>query len=75
MHADKYGSSLLREIEGPSVDGVPRQVPIITVDQACSDRNLKGPYLIKVDVQGAELQVLAGASRTLQQTEAVILEV
>jgi hypothetical protein len=31
--------------------------------------------LIKVDVQGAELQVLAGASRTLRQTEAVIMEV
>jgi FkbM family methyltransferase len=70
VHVDKWGSSLLKEIEGPSVDGGQRQVPIITVDQVCSDRNLKGPYF-----QGAELQVLAGASRTLRQTEAVILEV
>ena len=30
---------------------------------------------MKVDVQGAEVQVLNGASRTLQTTEAVILEV
>jgi FkbM family methyltransferase len=75
VHTEKTGSSLLKEMEGPLADGVPRQVPIITVDQVCADRNLKGPYLIKVDVQGAELQVLAGASRTLQQTEAVILEV
>jgi Methyltransferase FkbM domain len=36
---------------------------------------LAGPYIIKVDVQGAELQVLAGAQRTLNETEAVILEV
>jgi FkbM family methyltransferase len=31
------------------------------------------PYLMKVDVQGSELQVLVGATHTLQQTEAVIL--
>jgi FkbM family methyltransferase len=75
VHPDKYGSSLLKEIEGPRVDGIPREVPVVTIDQVCSKKNLKGPYLIKVDVQGAELQVLAGASRTLQETEAVLLEV
>jgi hypothetical protein len=47
---------------------------VITVDQLCAERNLAGPYLLKVDVQGAELQVLAGARRTLEQTEAVLLE-
>lgn len=31
--------------------------------------------MIKLDVQGAELQVLSGAKRTLQETEAVLLEV
>jgi hypothetical protein len=41
----------------------------------CAQKALAGPYLIKVDVQGAELQVLAGAQRTLQEAEAVILEV
>ena len=35
----------------------------------------KGPYLIKVDVQGAELDVLGGALETLNETELVILEV
>lgn len=75
VHADRFGSSLLSEVEGPSVDGTPRTVPVVTVDQQCAEKNLSGPYLIKLDVQGAELQVLAGASRTLQQTEAVILEV
>lgn len=75
VHPDRFGSSLLKEVEGPSVDGVPRQVPVITIDQACAERSLKGPYLIKVDVQGAELQVLEGARQTLLETEAVILEV
>ena len=75
VHPDKFGSSLLKEVEGASVDGVPREVPVVTIDQLCAARNLAGPYLIKVDVQGAELQVLAGAARTLLQTEVVILEV
>jgi FkbM family methyltransferase len=75
VHPDKYGSSFLKEVEGALVDGTPREVPVVTIDQLCSGRNLKGPFLIKVDVQGAELQVLAGSRRTLEQTEAVILEV
>jgi len=75
VHPDKFGSSLLKEVDGASVDGVSRTVPVITIDEECAKRNLSGPYLIKVDVQGAELQVLAGAARTLRETEAVVLEV
>jgi len=75
VHPDKVGSSLLCEVEGPSIDGVPRTVPVVTLDQLCLEKNLPGPYLLKLDVQGAELQVLRGASRTLQQSDAVVLEV
>jgi|SRR5215467_12540915 len=75
VHPDGFGSSLLKEQEGPSVDGAPRQVPVITIDDACAERSLQGPYLIKVDVQGAELQVLTGASQTLLNTQVIILEV
>jgi hypothetical protein len=34
----------------------------------------KGPLLFKADVQGAELEVLAGAEQTLARCDAVILE-
>lgn len=68
-------SSLFKETEGPTVDGTPREVPVVTIDDLCRERALKGPYLIKIDVQGAELKVLAGATQTLKQTEVVILEV
>jgi FkbM family methyltransferase len=74
VHPDRVGSSLLREVEGELVDGIPREVPLVTIDDLCAARDLYGPLPIKADVQGAELQVLAGASRTLEQTEAVILE-
>jgi len=76
VHLDRPdSSSVLKEVEGPSVDGIPRQVPVVTVDQVCAEKQLKGPYLIKADVQGAELEVLAGASRTLLETAVVVLEV
>jgi FkbM family methyltransferase len=75
VHPDKFGSSLLKEVEGGATDGIARSVPVITIDEECAKRRLSGPYLIKVDVQGAELQVLAGATRTLGETEAVVLEV
>jgi FkbM family methyltransferase len=76
VHVDQLdSSSLLKEVEGAPVDGTPRQLPVVTIDQVCAEKNLKGTYLIKLDVQGAELQVLAGAQRTLRETETVILEV
>jgi FkbM family methyltransferase len=75
VHPDKFGSSFFKEVEGPGVDGVSREVPVVTIDDLCAKRSLVGPYLMKVDVQGAEVKVLNGASRTLQKTEAVILEV
>ncbi len=76
VHADQLDcSSLFREAEGKQADGEPREVPMVTIDEACKGRGLSGPYLLKIDVQGAELRVLGGAPRTLQQCEAVILEV
>ncbi len=39
------------------------------------EKELDGPFLIKVDVQGAELDVLMGATKTLSNTEYVILEI
>ena len=75
VHSSMFGSSLFKEVEGALVDGAPREVPIVTIDQVCAERGLRGPFVIKADVQGAELQVLAGAKETLLKTEAVILEV
>jgi FkbM family methyltransferase len=70
------GSSTYRESEGAHIDGHPRIVSVVTLDQMCAEHRLPGPYLIKVDVQGAELDVLDGATeQVLADTELVILEV
>jgi FkbM family methyltransferase len=50
-------------------------LPMKTLDEAVGFRALFGPLLLKLDVQGAELEVLKGASTTLKKTEVVLLEV
>lgn len=74
VHEDFVGSSIYLEKE-INLDGVPRSVPAITLDDICRNRGIPGPYLIKVDVQGAELNVLSGAREVLNKTEYLILEV
>lgn len=74
VHKDWVGSSVYRETEGKHVDGKDRTVPLKTLDTLCHEYGLSGPYFIKVDVQGAELEVMAGAQQVLSQTEVVILE-
>ena len=75
VHKDFVGSSLLKESDGSIIDGVSREIPVDTLDNMCAKRKMNGPYLIKVDVQGAELKVLDGAKNLLAETEMVLLEV
>jgi len=46
-----------------------------TVDQLVKERQLPGPFLIKLDTHGHELPILSGAADTLQKTDALIVEV
>jgi FkbM family methyltransferase len=74
FHEDWVGSSLYHEAEGPLVDGTPLQVDTTTIDEIVQQQKLSGPFLLKIDVQGAELQVLEGAPTTSQQTEYLLVE-
>jgi hypothetical protein len=75
VHADLSGTSLLRESEGFSVDGQPRMVAQQTLDNLAIDLGTSGPYFIKVDTQGSELEVFKGAEATvLPMTDAVLVE-
>jgi FkbM family methyltransferase len=57
-----------------AVDVRRRVVPVTTVDAEVRRSDLPGPYLLKIDVQGGELEVLAGATKTLEHTELIVLE-
>lgn len=74
VHPDLFGSSTYLEDEDSNVNGVPREISAYKLEELCKKHNLKAPYLIKVDVQGAELDVLHGAEAILKDTEYVILE-
>jgi len=75
VHADLQGSSMYLETEdSPGLNDTPRSVRGVTLDDLCAESGVLGPYLIKVDVQGAELDALSGASRILAQTDYIILE-
>jgi FkbM family methyltransferase len=50
------------------------EVKVETLDRATSNLLLEPPILVKVDVQGYEDQVLAGASRVLRTTKVLIVE-
>ena len=65
------GSSLLL----PPKNGAERSVPMVTLDEVAEHHRLQGPHLVKLDVQGYELEVLSGAEAVLGRTTALIAEV
>lgn len=50
------------------------QVPVTTIDHEIQSRNLPGPYLLKFDTHGFEIPILKGASKTLAETDVIIME-
>ena len=68
-------SSTLGHWKGQDDGGTARTVPVVRIDDLVAERSLPGPYLVKVDVEGAELRVLDGAAKVLEETELVLLEV
>ena len=48
---------------------------MVRLDDVVKERSLSGPYVVKADVEGGELDVLSGALELLADTELVLLEV
>jgi FkbM family methyltransferase len=73
---DLEGSSCLPETD-PNLlaSGKQRLIEIITIDTLIEQQAIEVPQLLKLDVQGFELEVLRGANALFGQTEIFILEV
>lgn len=76
VHPDLVGSSIYIEDEDSDVNGAPRQVQMNCLDNFSDKYNFaeSNGILLKIDVQGAELDVLKGARKTLGYVDVVILE-
>ena len=68
-------SSLYQETMGSMADGHKVRVPVVRLDDIVEEQSLRGPFLLKIDVQGAEIDVLAGSPTVIEQCEAIVLEV
>ena len=51
-----------------------RNIKIRNLDQILKNKNLTKPILIKIDVQGYELEVLKGAKQILSKVDYILLE-
>lgn len=73
---DLEGSSFLPKPDDKLKNiGKQREIEIITIDDLIKSSNIKIPELIKLDIQGFELEALKGANKTFGHTEVYILEV
>jgi FkbM family methyltransferase len=67
------GTSVLRELSGFQPKSI--EVPMERLDRLLTGKSLGDQVLIKIDVQGYELEVLKGAGDILHQAEVMILEI
>jgi FkbM family methyltransferase len=70
-------SALPRELDAGEAwtnQGDPIDVPVARLDEVLAVDQLTGPVLLKLDVQGYEAEVLAGAPRVLADAGAVLVE-
>lgn len=73
-HNAMYSNMTSAEDKGDSASSV-RTVSTIALDDLVEKRNFAGPILLKIDVDGQELDVIQGATRILKdRVEYVIVE-
>ncbi|MCC5997029.1 MAG: FkbM family methyltransferase [Oceanicaulis sp.] len=72
------GSGVLTQagmlVPGAGRGGAVRTVPAVTLDGFLAGRELPEPFVLKIDVDGEEMRVLAGARKTLPRCSIIILE-
>jgi len=72
---DLAGSSFLPEVRDDKLaNGKQRKTPIVTIDDLLNERKSFIPDLVKLDIQGFELEALKGATSAFGKTQVFILE-
>ena len=66
------GSSLFQELRENITE---RKIETVRIDDILNKNKIENVDLLKIDVQGAELDVLEGCPKTLKNSEIVVLEV
>jgi hypothetical protein len=52
-----------------------QEIKVVKLDTFCLKKNIKKIDILKIDVEGFELQVLQGASKILNNTDYIIIEI
>jgi len=73
VHDDISGSSLFSQVEGQALDGEARPTPMRRLDTLLPP-NLEHPVLLKIDTQGAEIEVLKGLGQRISEIDLLIVE-
>ncbi|VIO77498.1 FkbM family methyltransferase [Bradyrhizobium ivorense] len=73
VHDDISGSSIFTQVEGKALDGEARPIPMRRLDSLLPEK-LEHPVFLKIDTQGAELEVLKGLGSRIAEIDLLILE-
>lgn len=73
VHTDTSGSSAYPQQEGGLLDGEEVKVPVRRLD-GLIPAGIARPALLKIDTQGAELEVVRGATRLLEEIDVIVAE-
>lgn len=65
----------IKDLASGSIDIKKHIVPIRTIDSIIIENKLEGPYIIKIDTEGHELEVIEGAMKCLSDCDMLIAEV
>ncbi len=72
FYSMETGSSVLNELTSISRSEI--QLEMITLDEIFQRENIQGNILLKLDVQGFELEVLKGSKSILNQVDVICME-
>jgi FkbM family methyltransferase len=67
------GAALSRYPVGPSSSVTRTEVQVVALDDFIADQGLPAPTFVKIDVEGAELEVIEGMRRTIERCKPVLL--